>query len=306
MVAPPPPVPAPPPAARARGRARMTLGQRASGAACHLAFRGGWGARLARRLGLQPLPVTRRHAVVAPRRAPGAPTLRIAFASDFHAGASTHPAVLAAACARLAEARADVILLGGDYVAHEACEVEARVPLLAELTAPLGKFAVFGNHDLLDDDAHIARRLEWAGVRVLTNGAARLGAPHDDVWVCGLDDPILGDPDAARALDGTDDRETRVVLMHAPDGVLALGARAFDLALCGHTHAGQIALPGGLMPVLPAGRLSRRYAHGEYALGASPLDAARTLLVSAGVGCSSVPVRLLAQPEVHVCEVRAP
>ena len=283
----------------------MTLGQRASDAACHIAFRGGWGARLARRLGLQPLPVTRAHAVVARRRTPGAPTLRIAFASDFHAGAATHPAVLAAACARLAEARADVILLGGDYVAHEACEVEALVPLLAGLTAPLGKFAVLGNHDLLDDEAHVARRLESAGVRLLTNRAARLAPPHDDVWVCGLDDPIFGDPDAACALDGVDDGETRVVLMHAPDGVLALGERAFDLALCGHTHAGQIALLGGFMPVLPAGRLSRRYAHGEYPLDETPHGGARTLLVSAGVGCSSVPVRLFAQPEVHVCELRA-
>jgi hypothetical protein len=280
----------------------MSLSQRVSDAACHVAFRGGWGARLARRTGFQRSPVTRTHVVHARGRAREAPTLRIAFASDFHAGATTHPALLAEACARLAEARADVVLLGGDFVAHEACEVEALVPHLAELTAPLGKFAVLGNHDLVDDEAHVARRLESAGVRVLTNRAVRLGAPHDDVWVCGLDDPIFGDPDAARALDGADGG-ARVVLMHAPDGLLALGDRAFDLALCGHTHGGQIVLPGGIMPVLPAGRLSRRFAHGEYRLGKG---GERVLLVSRGVGCSSVPVRLLATPEVHVCELRAP
>jgi hypothetical protein len=277
----------------------MSLGQRASDAVCRVAFRGGWGARLARLAGLQPPPVTRTHVVAAHRRVPGAPTLRIAFAADFHAGDTTHPALLAEACARLAETRPDVVLFGGDFVGHAVCEVEALVPHLAELTAPLGKFAVFGNHDLLDDDARLAERLEWAGVRVLTNRAERLGAPHDDVWVCGLDDPIIGDPDAALALDGTDGG-ARVVLMHAPDGLLALGDAEFELALCGHTHGGQITLPGGIRPVLPAGRLSGRFPEGEYALGEG-----QTLLVSRGVGCTGVPMRFLAWPEVHVCELRA-
>jgi hypothetical protein len=131
---------------------------------------------------------------------------------------------------------------------------------------------------------------------VLTNRGVRLAPPHDDVWVCGLDDPIFGDPDAESALAGAGGR--RVVLMHAPDGLLALGDREFDLALCGHTHGGQIVFPWGWAPVVPAGRLSRRYMRGLFALGGE-----RAMLVSHGVGCSSVPVRLFATPEVHVCEL---
>jgi uncharacterized protein len=274
----------------------MSLGQRVSDAACHVAFRGGWGARLAYRLGLQRAPSLRTHVVRVRGRDAGAPPLRLAFASDFHAGSTTHPALLQAACRHLADARADVVLLGGDFVAHEACEVEPLAELLSEVAAPLGKYAVLGNHDLLDDDGHVTRRLEAAGVQVLTNRGVRLAPPHDDVWVCGLDDPIFGDPDAESALAGAGGR--RVVLMHAPDGLLALGDREFDLALCGHTHGGQIVFPWGWAPVVPAGRLSRRYMRGLFALGGE-----RAMLVSHGVGCSSVPVRLFATPEVHVCEL---
>ena len=65
----------------------------------------------------------------------------------------------------------------------------------------------------------------------------------------------------AAALSGADG--IRVVLMHAPSGLLDLGAKHFDLALCGDTHGGQLALPGGVPIVVPHGRLSRRYSRGR-------------------------------------------
>ncbi len=114
----------------------------------------------------------------------------------------------------------------------------------------------------------------------------------------GLDDPIWGAPDAAAALEGAD--EIRIVLMHAPDGLLNLGDRHFDLALCGHTHGGQIHLPWGDAIVVPHGVLSRRHVAGFYRLGK---QGERALLVSRGIGCSTVPIRLFAHPEVHLLTV---
>src|SRR5262249_53549435 len=131
---------------------------------------------------------------------------------------------------------------------------------------------------------------------LLTNRATRLPAPHDDVWLCGLDDPTLGRPRAEQAFEGTG--ETRIVLMHSPDGLLEIGEREFDLAFCGHTHAGQIALPGGHALVVPKGRLSRTYLHGTYRVGTRG-----RMLVSAGVGASTLPLRLFTSPEVHLCTV---
>ena len=116
------------------------------------------------------------------------------------------------------------------------------------------------------------------------------------MWLCGLDDPTRGDARADCALD--DVPGTRVVLMHSPDGLLTIGERPFDLALCGHTHGGQVVLPTGHALYMPEGNLNRKFPRGLYRLGP---DGRRTMLVSSGVGCSTIPVRLFAQPEVHLC-----
>jgi predicted MPP superfamily phosphohydrolase len=88
--------------------------------------------------------------------------------------------------------------------------------------------------------------------------------------------------------------------MHAPSGLLDLGEERFDLALCGHTHGGQLALPGGVPLIVPHGRLSRRYARGRFSIGKD-----RTLVVSVGVGCVVLPLRLFADPEIVVCNLTA-
>lgn len=256
----------------------------------------GWAASVARRIGLQPDPLLRTNEFRLPSRRTSAPTLRVAIATDFHAGSTTHPEVLRRACVTLAGAHPDVLLLAGDFVERNARHIDQLVPMLESIPAPLGRFAVLGNHDLVAGREYIAQRLLDAGIEVLTNRAVQLPPPHQDVWLCGLDDPTRGDARADDALDGVPD--TRIVLMHSPDGMLAIGERPFDLALCGHTHGGQIALPGGWPLVLPEGRLNRRFLRGIFRLGRNE---ERALMVSCGVGCSTVPVRLFARAEVHLC-----
>jgi predicted MPP superfamily phosphohydrolase len=196
----------------------------------------------------------------------------------------------------LAELRPDVLLLGGDFVSVRSVDIASLAPLLASIHAPLGKFGVLGNHDVRTDWRHVVRELERAEVRILSNECVALDAPFDDVTICGVDDPLCGEPRPDLAIDGVDG--TRVVLMHSPETLPAIGDRAFDLALCGHTHGGQIATPWGTPLFVPGGPLNRRFCRGEFALdGPEP----RTLLVTSGVGCSAVPARLFAAPEVHLC-----
>jgi uncharacterized protein len=259
---------------------------------------GGWPARLARRVGWQRGVRLRRERVALPGRDAARPPLRIAFASDFHAGPLTHPEHLKAACAALAAARPDVVLYGGDFVNFEAAYAPALAALLGAVPAPLGRYAVLGNHDYWAEPA-VSRALWDAGIVLLTNTSVRLAEPHDDVWVCGLDDHLLGAPDAARAL--SEANGVRVVLMHAPSSLLDLAGARFDLALCGHTHGGQITLPSGWAPMLPAGRLSRLYPHGRFDVGEG-----RTLVVSRGVGYTLLPLRLFAWPEVHLVTLGGP
>lgn len=255
---------------------------------------GRWATRASDAVGLQSgRPVHVDHRQVAASRPLGARPLRIAFASDFHAGATTAERVLASACAQLEALKPDVLLLGGDFVSVRADDIHALAPLLAQVHAPLGKFGVFGNHDLRANRPLIAEAMAAAGVRMLVNEVVRLPAPHDDVSIVGFDDPIRAAP-RGDLLDGIDG--ARILLMHAPDGLLAAGDRHFDIAMCGHTHGGQIVLPGGVMPYLPHGSLTREFPVGEYHL--EP-DQRRTLLVSRGVGCSTVPVRFGCASEVH-------
>ena len=221
--------------------------------------------------------------------------LRIAFGSDFHAGPTTHPDVLGAACEALADARPDLLLLGGDFVCTEATPIRKLASQLGAIRAPLGRYAVLGNHDWWTDAGLITRTLEEAGIQVVTNRNQRLPGPYDRLVVCGLDDPCAGVPDAAKTFAGADG--IRIVLMHQPSSLLDVGREPFALALCGHTHGGQIALPNGGPVVVPHGPLSRRYCRGRFTVNGG------TMIVSVGIGCSALPFRLFADPEIIVCDV---
>jgi uncharacterized protein len=153
---------------------------------------------------------------------------------------------------------------------------------------------VLGNHDLWYGPAHIVRTLEAAGIEMLTNGNRRLPPPFHDIWVCGLDEFTLGTPDARAALRGADG--ARIVLMHAPANLLNLQGERFDVAFCGHTHGGQIALRGGTPIKGAPGPLSRVYNRGQFRM-----EHGGTLVVSVGLGCSTVPLRVNAAPEIICC-----
>ena len=95
--------------------------------------------------------------------------LVIAFASDLHAGPTTHPEFFSRLFDEVIERQPDVLLLGGDFVCSQAQSVVALVRELSRCAPRLGKFAVLGNHDLWTDDLLIARHLAGAGVKVLVN-----------------------------------------------------------------------------------------------------------------------------------------
>lgn len=228
----------------------------------------------------------------------GGRSLRIAFASDFHAGPTTPPALLDAAVDALAAAQADLLLLGGDFVSLRASYAPRLVSRLADVPARLGRYAVLGNHDYWADAPAIVGMLEGAGIEMLTNRGVRLPPPFDAVMLSGLDDHTSGEPDAAAAFG--EDAPVRVVLMHAPSSLLDIGERRFDVALCGHTHGGQVALPDGRPVLVACGQLSRRFSAGRF-----DLDGGRTLLVSRGIGCTILPLRLNAPAAITLATIRS-
>jgi len=240
--------------------------------------------------------VVDRHEITVDAPLGAARSLRIAFASDFHVGPTTPAKTIDAAVERLVDARADLLLLGRDFVSLRPGDTRDLARQLAAVPAPLGRYAVLRNHDYWAGADTVAAHLSDAGIELLTNRSVRLPAPFDGVVLTGVDDHQSGEPDAAAAF--TDTAALRIVLMHAPSSLLDLCDRAFTVALCGHTHGGQVVL-GDLPPlVMPHGALTRRYPAGRFELGAG-----RTLIVSRGVGCGLLPVRWNAPAAILVCTI---
>jgi uncharacterized protein len=221
--------------------------------------------------------------------------LRVAWLTDLHHGQYVRTAsVRAWVDAALAEA-ADLVLLGGDLVDQNPGSDgdEGLVAELARLRAPLGVLAVWGNHDYarFRRIAPFAARLRDAGIEVLVNRGARV---RDDLHVAGLDDFRNGRPDLGLTLRDRPATGATVLLSHNPD---ALPDVPIDvgLTLAGHTHGGQVVLPG-------VGALYTSSQYGDRFLAGWVAGPARGY-VSRGLGVSTLPVRVNCPAELTVLDL---
>lgn len=259
-------------------------------------FAGGWAARLAHTLRLQGQVTALRHEVVVDGAARLPRPLRIAFASDFHAGPLTDVRLLRKAFRSMQEFDPDLVLLGGDFVGLHARHIGGFVDELRCVSAPLGTYAVVGNHDLWKGEEVICQALEAAGVRVLRNTAVRLPSPFEDVVLGGLHDPVIGRPNAQTTFRGH--QGVRIALMHSPEGIALLEGIDIAVTFTGHTHGGQVCLPGGRPLLLPSGCW-------KWKAGSNPIDGMPGgMIVSRGVGVSTLPLRLSCPSEVVLCELK--
>ena len=267
------------------------------GGGAAVALLGGAGAAQAYRFG-----VTRHTRALSGLRAP----LTVAFLTDLHSGPYIGLGSVRAWVGATLALRPDLILLGGDQFDRRS--EAASGDLLAELArlrAPLGTYAVWGNHDYghfghEERRPRDPRRPDWtarreqleaafaaAGVPVLRNAGR---AVRGDLWVSGVDDYWNGRPDAAAALAGAGTRATLLV-SHNPDLLPELPP-GVGLALSGHTHGGQVRLPLVGAPLVPS-RYGQRYAMG-WVTGAHGTPG----YVSRGLGLSGLPLRNLCEPEI--------
>lgn len=247
------------------------------------------------RIGLQGrLQVSEHELTLGPERSLPRP-LRIAFVSDLHAGRITDPELFSRVSEQLELLAPDVLLLGGDYVGTLATSIHELIESdLLRWRAPLGNYAVLGNHDHWTDADYIRRHLEAAGIEVLVNRNVRLPPPFADVSVCGIDDPWSGERNAASAFENSG--PVRIFLSHSPDGLLLLGKQTFDVCFAGHTHGGQVTFANHVPIISAGGPLVRRYSRGRFEIPGNG-----TLLVSRGVGCSTLPIRINSDPELILC-----
>jgi predicted MPP superfamily phosphohydrolase len=198
---------------------------------------------------------------------------RIAQLSDFHCSHQVTPAYLAEAV-ELAQAQdPDLVVLTGDFV-HRGYKYVRRVAeTLSRLSAPLGVYAVLGNHDFSVRNAlgfrryrhlhrAVAAGLREHGIRVLHNEMVPLERGGAVVHLVGVEDLWSRTCDLDRAFAGLSLGVPCITLAHNPRTVERLNGRRCDLMLSGHTHGGQVNWPGLGRPAL--GRRARRFAAGLY------------------------------------------
>lgn len=201
--------------------------------------------------------------------------LRVAQLSDFHHGPHIPRGFLEGAVERAAAERPDLIALTGDFIDRGRDFVPAAARLFRGLTAPMGVFAVLGNHDFAVHTARGVRRhpdlhaemtdaLGAEGVTVLRNRAVSTARAGAALTVAGVDDLWSGGCDPAAALGAACPAAPRIVLAHNPQTAPELTGFRPDLILSGHTHGGQINLPNVGRVFL--GKKARRWAAGLYRL----------------------------------------
>ncbi len=241
---------------------------------------------------------------------------RIVMIADLHACARWMPLSRIARIVDQAQALdGDLIALLGDYSGHilfgRSLRPEDVTAELARLRAPLGVWAVFGNHDWYDSCRHDQGQTPWhiafdaAGIATLNNSNAALSQHGFDFTLAGIDSQRAfhhdkenvadGADDLSAALDGAPNDRPAILLAHEPD-IFDDVADPIVLTLSGHTHGGQIRL-FGRAPVVPS-RFGERFAYGHI------VENGRHLIVSAGLGYTTIPLRIGIPPEITVVELR--
>jgi uncharacterized protein len=214
--------------------------------------------------------------------------LRIAHLTDLHSrGFGTREREVVT---MVAKAAPDLIVVTGDIV--DSGSLEPSREMFLRLRAPLGVWVVRGNAEHARPAADEAAFYRSVGAHLLDNKGV---AVRDDVWLVGLDDPLTGTPDLNLALAGAPAAAFKVALFHSPTH-FAQVAGLFHLGLAGHTHGGQVRLPGIGALWVPASE--QPYVQGWYTKNRSQL------YVSRGIGTTIVPARFLSRPEVPVIEIR--
>ena len=250
---------------------------------------------------------------------------RIGFFTDIHLGIWVPDEWVAWGIEKLRAARPDMLVLGGDYIlandnplwpmlgwirneAYAGMDSEDAVPrifssaakILASHVPPDGIVAVVGNHERWNSFElfHQAFR-EYPEIRVLVNDEIEVRRSEQSLYFFGVDDFLTGIPLPLppRTVEG---RAARVLVSHNPDYISELlrsGNADFQLALCGHTHGGQIRLPGLVSLTAPV--------EDQRFLAGLVQAEGRQVYTSRGLGVVGLPFRVNCPPEVTVIELRS-
>jgi uncharacterized protein len=214
--------------------------------------------------------------------------LRILQISDLHRRQAVPDWLIENAISIANREKPDLVVLTGDFVSSGKDNARKCAGMLAQLKARYGCYAVLGNHDHWEGASEVTRSLESVGVHVLVNSNAKVAG---GLYLVGLDDLWAGRPDSVRAWKGVPRNAAQVLLCHNPQPDRMGGHTC--LMISGHTHGGQINIPGVARNTLP-GLRGARYVEGWYK------RAEVRMYVNRGIGMVNPPIRLFCRPEITI------
>ncbi len=227
--------------------------------------------------------------------------LRVAQLSDLHTGPFIGYTALREWVSAANAERPDLIVITGDFVDQWfGRDLATLERVLLDLRAPLGVWGVWGNHDharFAGNMERLEQPLNRAGIQILNNRGVAL---RDDLYLAGVDDVQNGTPDVSLALRNRPLGAACLLLAHNPDFIPQVpqhGPQEVDLTLCGHTHGGQIHLPGW-GPVFTSSAYGQRFAAGWMEEPGVALG-----YVSRGLGTVILPARLNCSAELVVFDL---
>ena len=225
---------------------------------------------------------------------------QVLLVSDLHAGRFAPPGEVAA---RLAQARGltpDLVVFTGDLADKHPHHIAAAAECLAALPHRDGMVAVLGNHDVWVQEPEVRHALESAGARILVNSHLSLTRSDSKLYIAGVGDASYTDrDDLPAALEGIPRGACVILLSHTPEIIGKGGWEPVSLVLSGHTHGGQVVLPGIGPLFVPAARvLGRRRAQGLHRFGPA------WVFVTRGLGEVFPPLRIACPPEIALITLR--
>lgn len=215
--------------------------------------------------------------------------------------------------AKLIAAQPAVAIISGDFIYHPGKNIQPEIETAVDIVRPLIEagiptYAVLGNHDYgmssktaspkLQEAEKLATALESAGIEVLRNESVKLQLPdsNETVYLVGVDSLWANRDNVEQALRDVPENSPRITMMHNPDTFEKFPANSASLAVAGHTHGGQVRVPGfPQWSWLKFTQKDKVYADG-WAKGYG--EPGNQLYVNPGIGMSMAPIRLFCPPEL--------
>ena len=224
--------------------------------------------------------------------------IKIAVLSDLHVGSSfIDEQKVRLIVERTNELQPDLIVLLGDFMTDHRVPPEVFAPILKDFRAPLGTYAVLGNHDWWFDGNRVRRALETNGISVIDDEVMEINWRGTSFWLAGLADLWTRPQHIKGTIDMVPPNQPVIALTHNPDIFPDL-QQTVPLLLAGHTHGGQVRLPI-IGTVIQPSMYGQRYVRGHV------FENNHHMFVTTGIGTSILPVRFGVTPEIVLLTVNS-